>query len=64
VGGGAPAGGVGEREGVTERVSSAGKEQGAHASFIEERREVRGRQGRGRGGGSIDGGSFSIDGEE
>jgi hypothetical protein len=32
-------------------------------AFIEERREKRGCQGRGRSGGSIDGGSFSIDGE-
>jgi hypothetical protein len=41
-----------------------GGREGLSRPFIEGRREVRGHHGRGRGGGSIDGGSFSIDGEE
>jgi hypothetical protein len=43
-------------------ASSTGEGARARPAFVEGRREVRGHQGRGRGGGSIDGGSFSIDG--
>jgi hypothetical protein len=39
-----------------------GRERGAWLPFIEGERERRGRQGRARGGGSIDDGSYSIDG--